>query len=957
MPTIVKPQVLVFQEFRIVPTEITQPLRAHISGPLCQLHRHSVAAEKALINLGAYDYQNDAIYDFPQRQAGSIVDAASVRLFVDDALLLYFEDLIDDGISGHYLVKPVATRHNWIRSQDVGDTTGLAFKANGTSYPRSDEFLDRDVNIGDVVHLRGVTDPDDDCVEVELWTTVAGFAAEAVAGVVDGCHADTDNAPSIDADTTIAPATAQDGITATADSTGYDGLVSGYITETYTITVTSSSIAGCNAARLRIRSASGTDDQDDVQAADFGAATDIGTRGLTVTFTQASTEQLIVGQVWVVRVHPAFVRACCEAAGDYDGAVNDVYIVEVTRGGLFDGLSEDPVTGLPLGCPQVTVTTSKGADYSGPTEVTGEGVSIPIGTHGVTMALYGCTTGSVGDSVDAGETILGLRKGDKFYVTVVSGLNGRIGTLILRDDLPVAMQSVADLDLSLYIKKDIEVTINRLDAPPNPNYTFDTLELTVLAGITAYDATWALNGVPQPMALQGGSLYCEYREFLHTGSTTVGSINDVADLDTLLEGQLDPENTLKWGVYRALQNSGGTAVKFTTCTDPSSLSAWTEVLNRIQGRNDLYNLVPLTFDKEVLELFMGHVNDESSAEAGNWKAMFGALQAKTNKMLVGQSAASDQLLHPTSTDGEVVLATLGTNPEETDLPFTRLQVPAGNGGFITYGVQPGDVVRFLFTIDAWGTQGYREFTVDEVLSENTLLLLENYGAAVNQAQRVEIWHTFNTDEVVTDLREQAQAFANRRVCMVWPDYVGTAGVTQEGYFLAAALAGLASGVVPQQGLTNVEVAGFDDFARSTEFLHESQLNDLMQGGVWIVTTDQNGTPHTRKALTTLLTSLSTQEEMVRRNVDSMSYLFLGRLAVYIGRCNATPTMLAVLKFQLETAIKFLANNGTVPELGSQLISGSITTLEIHPLLADRVYCVLDLVVPYSLNNIELHLVI
>jgi hypothetical protein len=44
MSSYVKPQVLVFQEFNIVPTEITEPLRAHIAGPHAMLHRYSVAA-------------------------------------------------------------------------------------------------------------------------------------------------------------------------------------------------------------------------------------------------------------------------------------------------------------------------------------------------------------------------------------------------------------------------------------------------------------------------------------------------------------------------------------------------------------------------------------------------------------------------------------------------------------------------------------------------------------------------------------------------------------------------------------------------------------------------------------------------------------------------------------------------------------------------------------------------
>jgi hypothetical protein len=97
--------------------------------------------------------------------------------------------------------------------------------------------------------------------------------------------------------------------------------------------------------------------------------------------------------------------------------------------------------------------------------------------------------------------------------------------------------------------------------------------------------------------------------------------------------------------------------------------------------------------------------------------------------------------------------------------------------------------------------------------------------------------------------------------------------------------------------------------------------------------------------------------MIRRNVDSMSYLFLRRLRPYIGRTNVQPGMLRVLRQEIQSTILFLSTNGVTEELGSQLISGTIRTLQIHPLLKDRIEVVLDLVVPAPLNNIELHLVV
>lgn len=973
---IARPQVLVFQEFSLTPAEIIEALRAHISGPNAMLHRYANAEEKPLINLGAYDRNQDVCYPWPGRQAGSKVDEGYTRLFVDNAMLMYFEDMQGDFSGGRGTVTAVAGRTNWIRSSSV------SFKANGTNFPRSALLNDRDVKVGDKVWLRGIADVTGDCDEIILNTYVTGFAADEVAGEVQDCRADLNNAATQTASTEINQTRGPfNCISATANGAGYDGLPDGFTCETYTIDVVASSIAGCQAARLRITSASGTDDQEEVQPEDFGAPTDIGTRGLQVTFldnalgascsSEASAHdaepvQLVFGQRWVVSVCQTFEKTCCEARGTYSGDQNDVYIIEVTKGGTFADL------------PAVTCTTVKGLDLSGPTEVTGPNVEVAVGTHGVGILFTDCfgsssscssTESGNSECVPLGDGTLtqGLRKGDKFYITVLSPQQGPLRTLILKHDVPKKIREAEDLDLRLFIAKDgLEITEDRLSNPPLVNWEQETTQFCVIADITAYDATWTHNGVELPLPLWEGTLYVQYREWLFDLTDEVGTIQDVAQLDQI-PGPLDPDNPLKYGVFKALQNTGGdfqsqtagVTVKYTAVADPDSLDSWQNVIERVDGREDIYMFVPLTHDREVMNLFQAHVNNESTPDAGNWKGMFVNLQAVTSKMIVGQSSANAQLLHPTSTDGEIVLATLDDDPEATGTQYTRLQCESDNGGFITYGVRPGDILRFLFTVDAFGNESYREFVVDQVLSEGTLLLLEGYGDPISEPQRIEIWHTQEKDEIVADLKEQAQAFGDRRVCAVWPDLVGVGGVTVDGYYVCCALAGLASGVAPHAGLTNVEVKGFDDFSRSTKFFNGSQLDELQDGGVWIVTEDQDGTPHTYHALNTNVLTVEIREEMVRRNVDSMSYLFRRRLAIFIGRTNVTPSMLEKLRAETQKVLDFLMTNGFTEELGPQLIEGTIRDgfPRIHPLIADRVEIVVDLNVPVPLNNIELHLVV
>lgn len=935
----IKPQVIVFQEFTTAPTEVTDPLRALIVGGNAKLHRYAVADEKAEIALGAYDHTQDVCYDWPHRTAGGIVDESYVKLFIDNALLLYYEDLVDVRST----ITPVSGRLNWIRSDTLG------FKTNTSAYPRSGVFYDRDVKVGDVVYLRSVYDPDAACEEIEHWTTVKGFAATATDASVGDASQDAANKESQSASTSVEQVDgAENCVTATADGSEYDGLASGQITEEYTIEVVESSISGCNAARLRVTSASGTDDQDEVVPEDFGDPTAIGTRGLYVTFANTSgpdceseasladvaPTDFALGQKWVVTVNQEFEEVLAVSGGDYAGEVNDTYVVEVLRGGVWDDL------------PTIKVTTVKGLDYSGPTEVTDGNIAIPIGRHGVTIKFFGNEGGAADSSIGADE-VAGLRKGDKFYITCTAAGTGRVNTLILKHDLPVKMREATDIDLRLFIKDNVEVSKNRIGSAPLTNYYTEETQICVQEGAEAFYSEWTNAGVAMALPVHGGDLYAEYREWLDELTDSIGSLSDPAAIDEI-PGQTSVDNPLKYAVSKALANSGGTAVRFIAVEDPTDIDSWQKALKKAIGRKDLYNYVPLTFDKEILDLFAAQANSESGPTKTNWKACFFSLQRKTSTTLVSDA---------TSSDGEVVLATLTDNPQATGSQYTLLSVPDGNADFETNGVDAGDTVRFLYTTDGFGNESWSEFVVDEVLSETSLLVRTGHTSAISVAQKIEIVHALSTDEVKADLMQQAGAFADSRVCAVYPDLLGNGGTAIPGYHLAAALAGLVSGALPHQPLTNVAVAGFDDVSASAVFFDETQLDALSEAGVWVVTEDADGVIHTRDACTTDTSSLKLRMESVRRNVDSISFLFTNRLKRFIGRTNVTPNMLLRLKQEADAALDYLTRSGDVEELGPQLISGTVTRIRVHQLLKDRIEIILTLEVPLVLNNIELHLVV
>jgi hypothetical protein len=910
------PQVLVFQEFDITPAGLTGTLNAHISGPHAFLLRYADPTEKDLAYLGAYDPLNGLVSNWPQRPPGGLVDTTYTKIYIDNALLQYFQNLMGSGDT----VVPVAANKVQLNSPTYG------FVGNGTAYPRLPALYDRDVQPGDRVHIRGAVAS----VNYDLDTYVTAIESNPVSAVVGAAYADQSNGPT-QAATSSASQTAgtDNSITLAADTTTYSALTDGALSDTYTVTVINGSVGGdFTTAQLRITTASGNDDVLAIAPAAAGTAFPVGNRGLLLTFSRTlATDDLIAGQTFEVQIQQAYTAIVATSAGTYRGSQSTTYVIQFTQGGMFN--AADPALR-----PQFSAITVHGTDSSPPLPVDAPATAYPVGTQGVTVHF--------GASPD------GVRKGDRFYVPVTGAQDGQMNILVLANNLPAQLWTptpATDLDLTLSVERDIMVDEM---AGGITNWTQSDIQIILNAGIEAYDESFTQGGEPYALPVMSGLVYVEYRAWVPELSTSVGAIYDVGDLDALISGPLTPDNPLKWGVFKALSNSNGTNVMFTSVADPADIDSWDAVLALLIGRTDVYNLVPLTFDRTVLDLYAAHVDDESSPEQARWRALFGSIQATTQAAIVSQAD---------STDGNVVMATIAQDPQAVGNDFIMLTVPAQNSGFLTNQVQPSDIVRTNYGVDQNGNEIYDEYVVDIVLNEDSLQLMSGPAEAVTVAQKIEIWRYLSKDEIAADLATQAGSFGDRRVKMVWPDTVGSGGILQEGYHLAAALAGLRSGVVPQQGLTNVQVMGFDDLSRTTDFLSGAQLNTMATAGTWIVTQAPDGTVYNRHALTTDNTDVNSSEEMVTSNLDSISYTFANQLAPYIGRMNVTPSALLVLGTEIDSVIDYLKSNGYVPRLGGQLVDATIISLQPHAILADRVVCVIDVTLPYPMNNLELHLVV
>lgn len=932
----VTPQALVYQDLTASASAQETPLRAHISGGHAQLIRYAVDAERPLGSLGFYDSATDTAYDWPNRVVGGLVDQDYTKLFVKDALLQYAIGQVGAKVSGS---------RNRVRLTNIVANTTAATNALGN---------DRGVVIGDVVKVSfGAT---------TLWSYVAGLVADTGSASIASATADSSNPNAVvSASVTVTPTHGPfNAISVTASAAAYNPLPTGAITDTYTVVVTQGSTGGdLTTARLRVFSGSGRDDQAVLIPAAENVFFAVGTNGATMKFVSGhdtnhvadslsaaeegiSPIDLVTGQRWSIRVTGVYAVPTATSSGTFVGADTTTYIVEVVQGGLYANAT-----------PKIKVTTTTGSDISGPTPVHAANSAVAIGTKGAKIAFSGT----------------GLARGTKWVVKANSPAAGAVHTIVLGHNIPATVADTAVASVGLYIKKDlVQYAQNRVNEAPLVNFVQADTQITVASNLDATDDSYTVNGVLTPLPVVSestqnyGELFVEYRAWRPELAYAVNAISLAGDIDQI-EGALDPDNPLKWAVFKALENGNGSTVKYTAVVNPDDADSWTRVIDLLEGQRDTYGLVPLTRDRAVLDLFVAHVNQDSSAEAAQWRVLWTSLAGVPTYPLVSAGSTVPGYLEATTLNGAVCLATITDNDQATGTQYTLVRDDAGNGLFVTNGVRPGDKVRALYSGDGFGGVSWTEFTVDAVITENELRLVSGPDAAVNTPSKIEIWRNPTAQEEAVAIGTTAGSFGSRRVRAVWPDTIESSGEILQGYFLCASLAGLRGGLPPHQPMTNLSIEGYTSVSRTTDKFNRSQL-DLMAGsGVWIVTQDKNtatglGQIYTRHALTTAsYDDIDQREEMFCSNTDSISFRVMDTLSPYIGVANNVDSTRALIKLDLDTLGNVLKTEKFTTTLGGQVVDWAVTDVTAHPTLRDRALVTISPTYPYPLNNTESHLVI
>ena len=871
-----EPQLNIFQEFAPALAANITPLYSCNVGPMFGLHRYGVAGEEA--SLGQYDPNSSTDYPWPDKAAGSTVDQNSTKVYAQNALLQYYKDTL-----GEFSVPTGQSGQNEITAA----TLTLQSK-NGFS--RSTVFGNRDVAIGDKVKVS--------------W---ANGVVETLITDVRGEEGSDTTAPAAEAGNQAAPITA---VAPAADNTGvtdgdmvataggiYNGIVDGYVQETYNVQVTTAGALGT--AKAAVISASGSDDVTEIVL--NAGPIDIGNRGITITIDDNAGAALYeVGDVIVVTATQAYSVPTLTEGGEYSGLKSTKYIVQIVEGGEVG-----------VDTPRFKVTTTNGYDIQAETVIV-DGVSSIVGNYGVKILFAGQ-----------------LVKGDIWTMDATPESEKAMKRLILGANLVDGANEATDADtLSVILMIEDNVQIDK------QYYAASDTDVTVFAGAGVED-TYGDTGTDLPVLY--GELFVDYREELG-GTMVLGSVNNPLEVEGLL-GPIVPENTLAYAVYKATLNSNGVDVYYINVLS-NDVTGYTDALERLSTEDIIWSIVPLTKDILVKELFEGFINDQSSPVNNNWKKGWFCSNAKQEQPFYIEEGGSPIIA--------TILDTPVTGPAD---PGNYIFVNAPGAGFATKGVAKGDVLKYNSRIEN-NTKIWDSAVIAEV-SNDVDLILQSSATEIIVASEIEIWRVASALDYARIIAAESTGYSNRRINNIWPDTIpNELGEEVEGYFLCAALAAYRSASAPHAPLTRGEITGFGSPDRSTMF-SRSQLNEIAKGGTWIVTSNILGAVFTRHQLTTDMTSEETSEDSITSNLDSISRIYRDGFEPVIGKSNVTPDMLELLEGRVFTSFKYIHNLPYSRELGPQMLGYELLELDIDPVLRSKVRIRIKPELPLPLNYLDL----
>ena len=617
---------------------------------------------------------------------------------------------------------------------------------------------------------------------------------------------------------------------------------------------------------------------------------------------------------------PGYSTPTISVSGNFTGTKNTTYVLDVVKGGT---VGSEPI---------IRVRTQSGDDTVEDITITSSGSSYALGTRGLEFSIE-FTELIQGESFTFPVEVVGVT-GEKRLTLQRNIYNTRAELLSAQTD---------SISANFHVVRHFQV--NERSSAGAVNYSQNNEELTILGPtIIAEDFDFVdVSGRYIPLQVTQADVYIEQRVWNFSGNiaASFGVVSNTSELELALPGVLHPDNPLKYGIYKSLQNAGGQSVIYAVVDNPNEVESWKEAFNRLSKNRNAYAVVPLTFNDDVKRACVNFVMAESTDEINRRKECW------------IHQAINSEISVVTYSDDDPTFARIEDDPNSDGIIYDY--VIDERGKFIELGVRAGDEFRTNYRTSMDGLTQYDKYVVQRVINDTTLIINTDVGRAVNIQQKYEVWRstTFsNFEENIGKLN----VWNNRRVIAVHPFTVHADGHQNiPGYYGAAMVASVTVSLPPNIASTLRPVQGIDALDGMENF-SETNLNSLALSGVTILTKDENDSIYIRHTLTTGNPDIiNEREEMTTRNFDNISNFYTAALMRLRGRITATVEGLTAVFDSLQKASEALLLRYRDEGVSGQIVSYAINNISIDPVFHDVVNCHIDLELPHMANRIELYL--
>lgn len=428
--------------------------------------------------------------------------------------------------------------------------------------------------------------------------------------------------------------------------------------------------------------------------------------------------------------------------------------------------------------------------------------------------------------------------------------------------------TISGLSASLHLDADsVYVDLVKLTGTTTGRVHLDNNQLT---GLSDGGTTFTVPSGVATAAWNGAQIRVGYRAMREdlSGFFTLQAVDNV---DSLFGGgQMVYDNPLPFALSLAMNNTASQVFAYAIKADEyaslvasgSSASEHTYARNTLEN-NEVYALAPYTKDTSIVAAYTIHCNSMSLPTEKHERIVLASPEIvfyDSNDSVVASSSLADKAATARKIRDAAVAVlnkrTFFVRPDVCFFNVTQVQVQKLNPTFLDSTYSLGE-------------------TVYAKLSAPVTLTLSD-GSTQYYSALTDI-----TPAVYLKLKDSQNA------------YKFDVMVPVPGYYLAASIVGQISGVAPEQGHTNLPIAGPVALKFATDFFSESNLNTIAEGGNYQMI-NIGGSIASRHQLSTNMNSVEERELSITKTVDFVAKYIRNSLVGFIGRSLITPGFLSVV---------------------------------------------------------------